>query len=172
MRQKMTLFLALSLICASVSANDWPHWRGPEQNGISRETGIVDTFDFESMKNVKWVAKTGGRSTPIVLNGKVYLNCRTSEDTGNPEELINVQEQVICWDAKTGDEVWRDRFNVFGTDIPVERVGWAHMVGDPETGYVYVHSVSGILRCYTGDGKVVWEISLWEEYGKKQKKQK
>lgn len=166
MRQKMTLFLALSLICASVSANDWPHWRGPEQNGISRETGIVDTFDFESMKNVKWVAKTGGRSTPIVLNGKVYLNCRTSEDTGNPEELINVQEQVICWDAKTGDEVWRDRFNVFGTDIPVERVGWAHMVGDPETGYVYVHSVSGILRCYTGDGKVVWEISLWEEYGK------
>lgn len=166
MRQKLTLFLLLVLCGASVSANDWPHWRGPEQNGISRETGIVDTFDPETMKNVKWIADIGGRSTPIVLNGKVYLNCRTSENTGIDEELINVQEQVICWDAKTGKELWRDRFNVFGTDIPVERVGWAHMVGDPETGYVYVHSVSGILRCYTGEGKVVWEISLWEDYGK------
>lgn len=165
MRQTLTCILLVILGNVSL-ANDWPHWRGPEQNGISRETGIVDTFDLESGKNIKWVAMTGGRSTPIVLNGKVYLNCRTSEDTGNPDELINIQEQVVCWDAETGKELWRDRFNVFGTDIPVERVGWAHMVGDPETGYVYVHSVSGILRCYTGDGKVVWEISLWEDYGK------
>ena len=166
MRHKMTLFLSMVLASTTLAANDWPHWRGPEQNGISRETGIVDTFDFENKTNIKWTAKEGGRSTPIVLNGKVYLNCRTSENTGIAEELINVQEQVICWDAKTGKELWRDRFNVFGTDIPVERVGWAHMVGDPETGYVYVHSVSGILRCYTGDGKLVWEISLWEDYGK------
>lgn len=167
MRQKMTLILAV-LFCSTstLAANDWPHWRGPEQNGISRETGIVDTFDLETMDNVKWVSKIGGRGTPIVLNGKVYLNCRTSENTGIDEELLRVQEQVICWDAETGKELWKDRFNVFGTDIPVERVGWAHMVGDPETGYVYVHSVSGILRCYTGDGKVVWEISLSEELGK------
>ena len=166
MRQNLTLFLMLVLVGTSVVANDWPHWRGPEQNGISRETGIVSTFNPETMENVKWIAPVGGRSTPIVLNGKVYLNCRTGENTGVDEELINVQEQVICWDAETGKELWRDRFNVFGTDIPVERVGWAHMVGDPETGYVYVHSVSGILRCYTGEGKVVWEISLWEDYGK------
>ena len=167
MRQNMTLILAV-LFCSTstLAANDWPHWRGPEQNGISRETGIVDTFDLETMDNVKWVSKIGGRGTPIVLNGKVYLNCRTSENTGIDEELLRVQEQVICWDAETGKELWTDRFNVFGTDIPVERVGWAHMVGDPETGYVYVHSVSGILRCYTGDGKVVWEISLSEELGK------
>lgn len=167
MRQTMTLFLALFFLSSSVAlANDWPHWRGPEQNGISRETGIVDSFDLENMTNVKWVSKIGGRATPIVMNGKVYLNCRTSEDTGVDEELLHVQEQVICWDAETGKELWKDRFNVFGTDIPVERVGWAHMVGDPETGYVYVHSVSGILRCYTGDGKKVWEISLFEELGK------
>ena len=95
MRLKMTLFLAMVLACVPAIANDWPHWRGPEQNGISRETGIVDTFDLEEMKNVKWVAETGGRSTPIVLNGRVYLNCRTSENTGVDKELINIQEQVI-----------------------------------------------------------------------------
>ncbi|MEC9093312.1 MAG: PQQ-binding-like beta-propeller repeat protein, partial [Planctomycetota bacterium] len=166
MRHQLTFFLSMVLLAGSATANDWPNWRGPEQNGISRETGIVSTFDFENLKNVRWVAETGGRSTPIVLNGKVYLNCRTSENTGIDQELVNIQEQVICWDAKTGKELWRDRFNVFGTDIPVERVGWAHMTGDPETGYVYVHSVSGILRCYSGEGKLIWEISLWEEYGK------
>ncbi len=167
MRQQMTLFLAVSLFgTASVAAQSWPHWRGPEQSGISRETGIVDSFNIETMENVRWISKIGGRSTPIVLNNKVYLNCRTSENTGDPSQLVNVQEQVICWDAMTGKELWSDRFNVFGTDIPVERVGWAHMVGDPETGYVYVHSVSGILRCYTGDGEKVWEISLFEELGK------
>ena len=40
------------------------------------------------------------------------------------------------------------------------------MCGDKETGYVYLHSVSGIFRCYDPDGKVVWEHSLGEDFGK------
>ena len=40
------------------------------------------------------------------------------------------------------------------------------MTGDPETGNVYMHSVSGLFRCYDTDGKVLWEKSLFEEYGK------
>lgn len=97
MRQNMTLILAV-LFCSTstLAANDWPHWRGPEQNGISRETGIVDTFDLETMDNVKWVSKIGGRGTPIVLNGKVYLNCRTSENTGIDEELLRVQDRSFA----------------------------------------------------------------------------
>ena len=99
---------------------------------------------------------------PIVLNGRVYLNCRT-QDT---DKKIDTREQVICWDLKTGEELWRDQFNVFSTDIPSPRVGWAAMVGDKETGNVFVHSVSGMLRCYSPEGKTVWEISLAEQYGK------
>jgi outer membrane protein assembly factor BamB len=57
-------------------------------------------------------------------------------------------------------------FNVFQTDIPAPRVGWAAMAGDAETGQVYVHSVSGVFRCYTADGKVVWQHSLFEDFGK------
>ncbi len=154
------------MVASTVWAGDWAHWRGPEMNGISRETNLADSWDLESKKNVKWVSNIGGRSTPIVMNGRVYLDCRTADDVADPKQLINAQEQVVCWDAETGKVLWRDRFNVFQTDIPAPRVGWASMVGDPETGNVYMHSVSGLFRCYNPDGKVLWEYSLFEEYGK------
>ena len=155
-----------SLLVDTVAAQDWAHWRGPEQNGVSREGNLPDDWSLEPRKNVAWVAETGGRSTPIVLNGRVFLNCRTKDDINDPDELIHSQDQVVCWDAETGEELWRDKFNVFQTDIPAPRVGWASMCGDKETGYVYLHSVSGIFRCYDPDGKVVWEHSLGEDFGK------
>ena len=159
--------ICLCLLVASTSfAGDWTHWRGPEMNGISRETNLVDNWDLESKKNVKWVSDIGGRSTPIIMNGRVYLNCRTNHDVAEPDQLIHAQEQVVCWDAETGKVLWTDKFNVFQTDIPAPRVGWASMVGDPETGNVYMHSVSGIFRCYNPDGKVLWEYSLFEDFGK------
>jgi hypothetical protein len=48
---------------------------------------------------------------------------------------------------------------------PHPRIGWASMVGDTETGLVYVHTVSGLFPLYTPDGEVVWERSLHEEFG-------
>ena len=159
-------FVAALLASSVAEAQNWADWRGPEQNGISRDTNLVDDWSFEPRKNVSWVAETGGRATPIILNGRVFLNCRTIDDVANPETLIDAQEQVVCWDLKSGKELWRDKFNVFQTDIPAPRVGWASMCGDTETGNVYMHSVSGLLRCYTPDGEVVWEISLAERYGK------
>ncbi|MCA9018018.1 MAG: PQQ-like beta-propeller repeat protein, partial [Planctomycetaceae bacterium] len=157
----VVLFFTASLAIAG----DWTHWRGPEHNGISRETNLVDVWSLDG-KNVLWQSDIGGRAAPIVLNGRVYLNCRTHHDVTDPVDKVNAREQVVCWDAKTGKVLWKDEFNVFQTDIPSPRVGWASMAGDPETGNVYVHSVSGLFRCYSGDGKVLWETSLSEDYGK------
>ena len=163
----VAFFTLVSLTGEGVFAqkSNWANWRGPAQNGISQETNLVDTWSFEPRKNVDWVADTGGRCTPIVLNGRIYLNCRTKDDFNDPEEMVHSQEQVVCWD-EDGTELWRDKFNVFKTDIPSPRVGWAAMCGDEETGYVYSHSVCGMLKCYDAEGKIVWEKSLFEEYGK------
>lgn len=150
---------------SALFADDWASWRGPYQNGVSREQGLVSEWSFSPEKNVLWKSDIGGRSTPVILNGRVYINCRTHHDVADPKEKIHAREQVVCWDAKTGEVVWQDEFNVFGTDIPSSRIGWAPMCGDSETGNVYVHSVSGRLRCYSGDGKVVWERSMLEEFG-------
>ena len=158
--------LAIVLQTGVANAGDWTHWRGPEQDGISRETGLIDDWSFADGTNMLWESETGGRSTPIVLNGRVFLNCRTNDDVNDPDEKIHAREQVVCWDAASGKELWRDKFNVFQTDIPAPRVGWASMAGDKETGYVYMHSVCGLFRCYDADGKVVWEHSLFEDFGK------
>ncbi|MCY2995559.1 MAG: PQQ-binding-like beta-propeller repeat protein [Planctomycetota bacterium] len=167
MRVRIPLLIGILLAAGAVAnAGDWTHWRGPEQNGVSREKGLVDDWSLESKKNVLWVSPIGGRATPIVMHGRIYLDCRTPDDVADPEQVVNAQEQVVCRDANTGDVIWKDVFDVFQTDIPAPRVGWASLVGDPETGYVYLHSVSGLFRCYTPDGKVVWEYSLHEEFGK------
>ena len=138
----LSLLLTVMLVSQTVaSAQDWTHWRGPEQNGISRETNLPDAWSLEGEKNVAWTSDIGGRATPVILNGRVYLNCRTEHDFNDPVEKIHLREQVVCWDLKTGELLWQDRFNVFQTDIPAPRVGWAAMAGDKETGYVYVHSV-------------------------------
>src|SRR3954470_8313428 len=47
---------------------DWPYWRGPEYNSISRETGLPDSVNPEGGdgSNLAWTRKDlGGRSTPI-----------------------------------------------------------------------------------------------------------
>ena len=154
------------LLAGAAVAGDWTSWRGPEQTGVSREKGLVDDWSLEPRKNVKWVSDIGGRATPVVMNGRVYLDCRTPDDVNDPVEKVHSREQVVCFDANTGEVLWRDVFNVFQTDIPSPRVGWASMVGDPETGHVYLHSVSGIFRCYDRDGKRLWEHSLFEDFGK------
>ena len=157
--------LTATAATGTTSANDWSHWRGPEMNGVSRETNLVGDWSLDPKHNVIWTSEIGGRAAPVIFNGRVYLNCRTSDSVTDPKELVNAAEQVVCWDLKTGKELWKDRFNVFETDIPAPRVGWASMTADPESGLIFVHSVSGILRAYTAEGKRVWERSLQEEFG-------
>ncbi len=159
------LTMSFSAFCLSMAgADDWASWRGPQQNGVSRETNLVSEWSLDG-KNVLWQSDVGGRATPIIMNDRVYLDCRTTDDFNDPIEKVHSREQVICWDAKTGEVLWNHKFNVFQTDIPSPRVGWASMCGDPETNKVYLHTVAGLFRCYDADGKILWEHSLGEEFG-------
>src|SRR5687768_8008591 len=57
----------------------WYQWRGPEQNGVSRETNLPDTWDPDTGENVIWTADVGGMSSPVVWNGKLYTWTRIGE---------------------------------------------------------------------------------------------
>ena len=163
MRVACTLVTAFSIwTVADVRAGDWYSWRGPHQNGVSNETGLPDKWSPNPQapdNNLVWKAPYGGRTTPIVMNGRVYL----INDCG---EGVNEQERVMCFNADTGEKTWEYKFNVFHTDIVSDRVGWTNMAGDPETGNVYAHGVQGLLFCFDKDGKVLWSHSLTEEYGR------
>ncbi len=71
----------------------------------------------------------------------------------------------MCFNADTGKFLWEHRFNVYLSDVPPHRVGWASPVGDAATGNVYVFGVGGSLISLSGDGKVLWERSLGEDFG-------
>jgi outer membrane protein assembly factor BamB len=92
------------------------------------------------------------------LGNHVYL-----QNTAGKGELE--QERVMCFNADTGKLLWEHRFNVYLSDVPPHRVGWASPVGDPATGNVYVFGVGGNLIGLTRDGRVLWERSLGEDFG-------
>ncbi|MGC4006039.1 MAG: PQQ-binding-like beta-propeller repeat protein [Pirellulales bacterium] len=145
----------------AVDPMDWPSWRGPEQNGISRETGLISSVDLASKKNVLWKnVEAAGISTPVIWRGKLYTIVRHDHDT--PRE----QEKVLCLNAVTGETIWEARHNVYLSDCPAERVGWSSCVVDPETGNVYAQGVNGYFECLNGEtGKVLWSRSMHEEFG-------
>ncbi len=62
------------LAAMSVTANDWPQWRGPRRDGISQETGLLKEWPNEGPK-LLWLAKDigSGYSTPAVVGERLYL---------------------------------------------------------------------------------------------------
>lgn len=161
-RALLPLFLFhFSFFTSEVQGRDWIHWRGPEQNGVSRETGLPDSFDpKQGVKgNVAWQAPFGGRSTPLVMDGKLYL----IQGTGDG---INEAEQVVCLDEKTGKFLWKYKVNVFHSDIVSSRLGWTTLAGDPETKSVFAHTTGGYMLCLDPAGKLIWSHNLTEEYGR------
>jgi outer membrane protein assembly factor BamB len=156
-----TLGLALiALLLSSTTtalAGDWTDWRGPARDGISGEKNLPSKWS-PAGDNLLWKAPYGGRSGPIVMGDRVFLQ----DAVGSRETL---QERVVCLNADTGKLLWEHRFNVYMSDVPPHRVGWASPVGDPASGNVYVLGVGGTLLSLSRDGKLLWERSLGEDFG-------
>ncbi len=151
---------AAALTAAALQGAEWASWRGPHSDGVSSERGLPETWSADG-ENLLWKAPYGSRSTPIVLDGRVCV-IRLAE----PDDTARWQEQVVCLNANSGEEAWEYRFNVFQTDIPHHRVGWASLVGDPQTGNVYAHGVEGMVIAFDPDGKVLWERATTQEIGR------
>ena len=75
----------------------WLSWRGPEQTGASRETGLPDRVSAE---DTLWRADFPGQSAPVIANGKLYA-------MGYPGQGADLQEGVTCFDAETGQKLWQ-----------------------------------------------------------------
>lgn len=158
MTRLCVLVATVAIVTSTVRAHDWPSWRGPEQNGFAREKAVVTSWS-PGGENLLWKSDIGGRTTPIVMNGRLYANVPVGEGARSGERMV-------CLEADTGRLVWEHVFHVFLTDIVENRVGWTAPVGDPKTGHVYVHGTGGELYCFSRDGRVLWKRSLTEEFGR------
>ncbi len=154
--------IALAALAAqSAGATDWPEWRGPNRDGASAETGLPSRWS-PAGEGLAWKAPFGSRSTPVVFGNRLYL-WNPSVDTVKERE--KVQERLLCLDADTGRVIWEKRFNIFHTDVPAHRVGWASPSVDPKTGNIYAFGVDGHVHALDATGKVLWQRQLTEEWG-------
>src|SRR5262245_2028163 len=116
----VALALAVSLSAQGprrVALGDWPEARGPNRDGISAETGLPEKWPLGG-EGMLWRAPYGGRSAPVVLGNRVYVQ----NPSGRGTEL---QERVMALDADTGKVIWEHKFNLYQSDVPAHRVGWA-----------------------------------------------
>ena len=134
----------------------WLDWRGPARNGTSPETGLPDKVDA---KSPLWTADFPGQSSPVIANGKLYIN-------GFRGDGADLQEVIACFDAETGKKLWDHGFGDFLSDIIYLRYATSSPAIDAETGNVYMQGTQGILACFTADGKKLWEHSMMEEFGR------
>src|SRR5206468_4995937 len=154
--------IALAVVTGSaqgprkVALGDWPEARGPNRDGVSRETGLIDKWAAGG-ENFLWRAPFGGRSAPIVMGNHVYVQNPAGRGAA-------MQERVMALDADTGKVVWEYKFNVFQSDVPPHRVGWASPAADPETGNIYALGVCALVVALNKDGKRLWERSVGEEF--------
>ena len=83
-------------VAAFARADDWPQWRGPERNAISKETGLLKAWPKQG-PTLLWTYKEAGTgfTAPAVVGGGVYT-------MGARADL----ELVIALDAKAGKELW------------------------------------------------------------------
>jgi len=139
-------------------ARGWLSWRGPQQNGVSLETGLPDKWELGGANDL-WSCKISGRGTPVVADGKLYV-------WGYEGEGADLQEVLLCLDAENGRKIWEQRFNDFLSDIVYTRYSIGAPTVDRETGNVYLLTSPGLLVALSADGKKLWEHSTMEELGR------
>ncbi|MEM9352362.1 MAG: PQQ-binding-like beta-propeller repeat protein [Planctomycetota bacterium] len=160
--------LAALVIAATANAADWPQWRGPERDGVWRESDLVESMPEGGLKTRWQMPADLGYAGPAVADGRVYLfeyEKRAGEITNNPgsrDELDGV-ERLRCLDAATGEELWRHEYD---RPYNVSYPGGPRCTPTVDGDRVYILGAEGDLRCLrTDDGKLLWSKSFPNDYG-------
>lgn len=152
------LLLPITTPQGQAQVRGWLDWRGPEQTGVSRETGLPDKWKVNGANHL-WSIKIAGGGSPVIANGKLFA-------LGYRGQGPDLQEVLFCADAETGKVVWERTFSDFLSDISYDRYAIGGPTVDAETGNVYVVSAAGIFSCFTPAGKLVWQHSMMEKLGR------
>ena len=160
MLKKFPVLLLISVAAIAqrkVALGDWPEQRGPNRDGISQEKNLPEKWSLAG-ENLLWRVPYGGRSAPVIMGNHLYVQ--------NPAGRgADEQERIMCLDPETGKVIWEYKFNIFQSDAPAHRVGWASPAVDPETGNVYAFGVGATVLALSKDGKRLWDRSVGEEFG-------
>lgn len=135
---------------------DWPQYLGPNRNGISTESGLLNEWP-ESGPTLDWTFSDAGVgfSSMTIANGRLYTCGARGE-----------QEFLICVDLKTGKEIWSapigELFNFDGNQ-------WGagpRSTPSVSDGKVVALGGGGQLICFDAEsGKPIWKQHMMQDLG-------
>lgn len=148
-----TILLCFSTEAAAQAGGNWPQWRGPNRDGISKETGLLKQWPAEGPPLV-WKALGAGRgySSMAVANGRLFtMGLRLD------------REFVIAFDVATGKEAWA---TPHGTAYRDSRGDGPRGTPTVDGNNLYALGGNGDLSCLDAKtGRIVWAINVLTKFG-------
>ena len=155
--------ICLAVVSAALSsrAADWPQFRGPQRDGVSRETGLRKDWPKDGPPLLWTYAEAGlGYSGPAIVGGRLYM----SGGRGDAEYVFALDLKTVA--DKTVKEVWSTKIGPLFT-----WKGNQWNIGPNATPTVsgarlYALGGFGDLVCVdTATGKETWRKSMPRDLG-------
>lgn len=174
-----TFALVLAAVAAAAQSSNWPQWRGPERNGVSKDTGPPSEWAEE---NILWKTLIRGRghSSPVIWGDRMFLTTDIEGDVipgaHEPEHIRGGETyrhpasesadrrhtlEVLALNVDTGELLWSQVAHdgrVFDNRHHRNTYASPSAVTDGEGVYVYFGS-QGVFA-YDFDGKQRWSVDL------------
>lgn len=140
------------LVCLlALTPGDWPQFRGANSDG--HVVGTATPMEWSDSKNVVWKVPVAGLgwSSPVVVDGKIFLTTAVPRDGG-------LSLRAIALDSTTGKPIW-DREVRAIEKAPAIHTKNSHASPTPivRDGAVFVHfGTLGTARLAVADGAIQW----------------
>ena len=142
-------------VALTVSAEQWPSWRGPSQNGVSDQEKLP--VSWSRTENVLWRLPLPGPSgaTPVVWDDRIF--CTSVGENG--KDLL-----LICANT-SGKRLWTRKVGGGNEAVRGDEGNFASPSPSTDGEHVWTFMANGLLACYDRDGKEIWKKDMQEEYG-------
>jgi outer membrane protein assembly factor BamB len=145
--KKYIFLLALPLL-----ATDWPQWRGVERTGISKETGLLQSWPKDGPPLVWKTQGLGEGYSAFSISGGLLF---TQGQRGD-------QEFVLAIDTKTGKKAWE---TLTGKSFRERRGHGPRGTPTLDGNYLYAMAADGTLVCLEKkSGAKVWIVDLMKRF--------
>ncbi|MDH3584997.1 MAG: PQQ-like beta-propeller repeat protein, partial [Phycisphaerae bacterium] len=156
LRHRLFGFLLLAMAASVALADDWPQWRGPQRDGVWRETGLIQRFSADRIPHLWKVPLGSGYTGPSVAAGRVYVTDYLDE----PAQ----RERVHCFDANTGRKIWSHVYDCDYSTISYKAGPRASVLVEKNRAYS-LGAVGHLFCLNAADGSVIWNRDLARSYG-------
>ena len=156
MKSPAALLLASLLLSSAALAENWPSWRGPNQDGSSGETGLP--VKFSTTEGVRWAAEVPGlsASVPVIWGDNIFITAPIDAE----KKLVG-----LCYDKQTGREKWRTTISE-GSEIQWDdKSNLASPSAVTDGDRVYFLFANAIAAACDFEGKIVWKRDFKETHG-------